>query len=122
MSRLELIAEFTEDVQEERICEKAGCSVIIKPGNGHLIRSIKPGQPDKFVCSGCREYYNNKPTTIRVAGRAAHSSGMYLLLLSETRCNLLCRVSLVLPDPQVIRATVSAAQSRGKQMPEYHSG
>jgi hypothetical protein len=95
MSSPELIAEFTEDVQEEHICKtrKPGCLVVIKPSDGHLIRSFKPGQPDRFMCSGCREYYNNKPTTIQVGGRAAYSSGMYVLLLSGARYDLLCRVA-----------------------------
>ncbi|KAH0826502.1 hypothetical protein J3R83DRAFT_5507 [Lanmaoa asiatica] len=95
MATPEFIADITEDMQERPICFR--CHVALEPENTHLIRSSRPNGRDKLTCPDCCVYYRNKATTVRMP-RPDTNIGSH-------------------PDPQVIRASVSAAQSRSTANP-----
>lgn len=112
-SSQDLVTQFTEDAfaQEDRVCQRSRCLALIRKGSPcHYVSAYDPAQPGKFICVECYRWYQNKPAT--TARRADHTKGnptflkFYLALCS----NLLLSA---LPDPQSIRQSVTAAQSKG---------
>ncbi|KAG2131696.1 uncharacterized protein EDB93DRAFT_1108020 [Suillus bovinus] len=94
---MELVSQFTEDAiaKEDRICGRPACgSVILKGAPYHYIATIVPSQPGRFVCRACYLRYAQK------------------LLTSVRPSSVRPSSAQSLPDPNVIRQSVNAAQRR----------
>ncbi|KAI5988557.1 hypothetical protein EDD15DRAFT_2371224 [Pisolithus albus] len=90
----DLVTQFTDDAfaKEDRVCQRTRCQALIRKGDPcHYVAAYDPAQPGRFVCAACYGWYRNKPAT-------------------TARVN-------ALPDPQYIRQSVSAAQSRASVNP-----
>ncbi|KAI6016397.1 hypothetical protein BKA83DRAFT_4498028 [Pisolithus microcarpus] len=96
-SSQDLVTQFTEDAHAgaDRVCDRSKCQTLIRKGDPcHYVASYNPAQPGKYVCDDCYKWYKSKPATT-VRARGAQS----------------------LPNPQVIRQSISAAQSRASINP-----
>ncbi|KIJ61403.1 hypothetical protein HYDPIDRAFT_31274 [Hydnomerulius pinastri MD-312] len=93
----ELVTQFTEDAcaQEDRPCGRTVCQVLIRKGEPcFYVAPNNPTLPGREVCVACYEYYKKKLAT-----------------------TMWPRNTQGLPDPQSIRQSVNAAQSRASINP-----
>ncbi|KAI6005573.1 hypothetical protein EDD15DRAFT_2358723 [Pisolithus albus] len=93
-SSQDLVTQFTEDARAgaDRVCNRSKCQKLIRKGDPcHYVALYNPAQPGKYVCDDCYKWYKSKPATT-VRARA-------------------------LPNPQVIRQSISAAHSRASINP-----
>lgn len=101
----ELATQFTEDVlaNEDRICQRPACAAKICKGEPCLyIATVILGQPGRFVCKQCHQYYQHKVATeVRTTRMSGQSSclSFFLGFLSSYIANFNMPASMMVPPP-----------------------
>ncbi|KAG1887343.1 hypothetical protein F4604DRAFT_1675320 [Suillus subluteus] len=108
---MELVSQFTEDAvaQEDHNCDRPACHKrILKNDPCHYVANMIPGQLGRFVCEACFVGYQRKiSSSVRPSARRAP-----LILSQSILSQSHGSTSRLLPDPQIIRQSVNAAQRK----------